>query len=284
MTHRLRLGILIAPPLLLLLVAIVIPLAGMILFSVRADSFDPNEGYSLASYQEFFTDPRYLRLMGQTGWTAFIVAAVAVLLAYPVAYFLAFHSGRWKLTLIALMIVPAWTSYLLRILSWKVMLGSGGLLSSLVNGIGIDASSLPLLLYSPQAVVITLVYVWIPFAGLPIFVTLDRLDKRLLEAANDLGASPLRAFWRVTLPISLPGVLVSFIYVFIPTFGDWVTPLLVGGAQGGILYGNIIQSQYTRALNWPFGSVLSIALLVLILVLLLLYGRITRVLTGENGS
>ncbi|MDX2139311.1 MAG: ABC transporter permease [Chloroflexota bacterium] len=283
MTHRLRLGILITPPLLVLLIAIVIPLAGMILFSVRADSFNLDEGYSLASYQEFFTDPRYLRLMGQTGWTAFIVAAVAVLLAYPVAYFLAFHSGRWKLTLIALMIVPAWTSYLLRILSWKVMLGSGGLLYSLLNGIGIDASSLPLLLYSPQAVVITLVYVWIPFAALPIFVTLDRLDKRLLEAANDLGASPLRAFWRVTLPISLPGVLVSFIYVFIPTFGDWVTPLLVGGAQGGILYGNIIQSQYTRALNWPLGSVLSIALLVLILVLLLLYGRITRALTGENG-
>jgi spermidine/putrescine transport system permease protein len=255
----------------------------MVVFSFRADSFNAGAGYSLQSYQDFFTDQRYVQLMRQTATTALFVALVAVLLAYPVAYFLAFHSGRWKLTLIALMIVPAWTSYLLRILAWKVMLGSGGVLASILGLFGIDPSNMPLLLYSPQAVVITLVYVWIPFAALPIFVLLDRIDRRLLEAASDLGAPPLRAFWRVTLPLSLPGVLASFIYVFIPTFGDWVTPLLVGGAQGGILYGNIIHSQYTRALNWPLGSVLSLALLVIVLVIMFVYSRLSRALTSESA-
>ncbi|MBK8023473.1 MAG: ABC transporter permease [Chloroflexi bacterium] len=284
MSQRLRLLILVTPPLLWLIVTIIIPLAGMVLFSFRLDSFKPDAGYGLDSYVEFFTDPRYIRLMGQTGVTSAWVAALSVLLAYPVAYFLAFRSGRWKLTLIALMIVPAWTSYLLRILSWKVMLGSGGLLASLLELVGMDASSLPLLLYSPQAVVITLVYVWIPFAALPIFVTLDRIDARLFEAAGDLGATPLRTFLRVTLPLSLPGLLASFLYVFIPTFGDWVTPLLVGGAQGGILYGNIIQSQYTRALNWPMGSVLSLALLVLVVLIMAIYGRISGALLSRSAE
>lgn len=282
MRTRSRVLPLLSLPSFFLVIGVVFPFFTLIVYSFRADSFDASIGYSLASYQEFFAKPNYLRVLGSTAVTSLWVALLAVLFAYPVAYYLAFKAGDRKITLMALIIAPAWTGYLLRILAWKVILGSSGLLSSLLENMGISTENFGLLLYSPQAVVITLVYVWIPFAALPIFVSLERIDRRLFEAAADLGASPFRTFLRVTLPLSLPGLLGSFIYVFIPTFGDWVTPLLVGGAQGGILYGNLIQSQFTRGLDWPMGSVLGLMLIVVIVGVLLIYNQITsRLLAGR---
>jgi spermidine/putrescine transport system permease protein len=182
--------------------------------------------------------------------------------------------------LLTIIIVPAWVSYLLRVLSWKVILGGSGVLASVLELLGITPSG-PILIYSPEAVIVTLVYVWIPFVALPIFVALERIDRSLLEAAVDLGCSRWEAFLRVTLPLSVPGVLAGFLFVFIPTVGEYVTPALVGGPQG-IMFGNIIFDQFLRGLNWPQGSLMSLAMLVVILIPLLLIARFGRLseLTG----
>lgn len=156
---------------------------------------------------------------------------------------------------------PGWVSYLLRVFSWKLMLGTGGALNQILMGLGLLREPAPWLLYSMSAVVAVLVYVWIPFAALPIFVALEeRVDRSLLEAAADLGARPWQAFRRVTLPLSLPGVSAAFCLVFIPTLGEYVTPLLVGGPRGQ-LFGNLVQSQFQKAMNWPLGSALSLMML-----------------------
>jgi spermidine/putrescine transport system permease protein len=142
--------------------------------------------------------------------------------------------------------------------------------------LGLIAEPAALLLYNRSAVVLTLVYVWIPFVTLPILAALQRIDPALLEAAADLGATPPRAFWRVTFPLSLPGLLAAFFMVFIPSVGEYVTPLLVGGSQG-LLYGNIIQDFFTKAGNWPFGSAMSIVMLLLTLALVALATRIVDI-------
>jgi spermidine/putrescine transport system permease protein len=162
---------------------------------------------------------------------------------------------------------------LLRIFAWKLILGSTGVLNSLLIHLGWIEKAAPILLYSRTAVIVTLVYVWFPFVALPIFAALERIDRNLLEAAADLGCKPWQAFLRVTLPLSLPGVLAGFFFCLIPTLGEFVTPLLVGGASGA-MYGNLIQDQFMRALNWPMGSVMSLAMLMATLVLIFLFTRL----------
>jgi spermidine/putrescine transport system permease protein len=155
-----------------------------------------------------------------------------------------------------------------------VILGGNGVLASFLQGIGFEPSG-PILIYSTNAVVVTLIYVWIPFVALPIFAALERIDRSLLEAAADLGCGRVEAFFRVTLPLSLPGVVAGFLFVFIPTVGEYVTPSLVGGPSG-IMFGNMIFDQFLRGLNWPLGSLMSLAMLVLILVPLFLVGSFVR--------
>jgi spermidine/putrescine transport system permease protein len=200
------------------------------------------------------------------------VSLYSVALAYPIAYYLVFRAGEKKLLLLTIIIVPAWVSYLLRVLAWKVILGSTGILASFITWIGLDAGGSAFLLYSSDAVTVTLIYVWIPFVALPIFAALERIDPHLLEAAADLGCTKAEAFLRVTLPLSLPGVVAGFLFVFIPTVGEYVTPALVGGTNG-IMFGNLIQDQFLRGLNWPAGSLMSLAMLVIVLVPLVLFGR-----------
>lgn len=277
MESRSRITILMLPPVAWLFIFFVVPLGIMALFSFRAGSFGAaREQFTLAHYQQFFASPAYLNLLGQSAWIAFLTAVIAVVLSYPLAYYLSFRAGEMRVTLLTILIVPAWTSFLLRILAWKLILGSGGLLNSLLLSLNLIEEASPLLIYSRAAVVVTLVYVWIPFATLPVFSALERVDRRLLEAAADLGCPPWQAFLRVTLPLSLPGVLAAFFFVFIPTLGEWVTPALVGGAQG-IMYGNLIQDQFVRALNWPLGAVLSLVLMALVLALILIFNRFLRV-------
>jgi len=203
-----------------------------------------------------------------------------VLLSYPVAYFLAFRAGPRRMSLLTLIMAPAWTSFLLRVLAWKLILGSEGLLSSFLQWVGLIGEPKPILLYSRSAVVVALTYSWIPYVALPIFAALDRMDRSLLEAAADLGCPPWKAFLRVTLPLSVPGVVAGFVFVFIPTLGEWVTPALVGGVKG-MMYGNIIQDQFARALNWPMGSLMSLVMLVLMLALMLIFARFLRLINLE---
>ena len=176
---------------------------------------------------------------------------------------------------------PAWVSYLLRVFSWKLMLGTGGALNQILLALGLLREPAPWLLYSMSAVVAVLVYVWIPFAALPIFAALERIDRSLLEAAADLGAPPWQAFRRVTLPLSLPGVSAAFCLVFIPTLGEYVTPLLVGGPRGQ-LFGNLVQSQFQKAMNWPLGSAMSFLMLLVAVPVMLLLARTGRLDLGEG--
>lgn len=271
-----RVAVLISPAAILLTAFFLVPLGGMALFSFRAGTFgEASAVFTLDNYREFLANFTYQRLLLRSVWISLLVSVASVLLAYPIAYYLVFSAGRNRLFLLTIIIVPAWISYLLRVLAWKVILGSSGVVASGLTALGMDLSGSPLLLYSPGAVVITLVYVWIPFVALPIFAALERMDRSLLEAAADLGCTKPEAFLRVTLPLSLPGVLAGFLFVFIPTVGEYVTPALVGGPNG-IMFGNLIQDQFLRGLNWPLGSLMSLAMLVVVLVPLVVFGRFLR--------
>jgi len=273
MEHRSRVLTLVSFPAIFMIVLFLLPLGFMALYSFRAGTFgEARETFTLDHYRDFLANIPYQRLLWRSLLISFWVSLYAVALAYPIAYYLVFSAGRQKLFLLTLIIVPAWVSYLLRVLAWKVILGSTGLLASFFTWIGLDLGDAPLLLYSPDAVIITLVYVWIPFVALPIFAALERIDPSLLEAAYDLGCNKFQAFLRVTLPLSLPGVVAGFLFVFIPTVGEYVTPALVGGPQG-VMFGNLIQDQFLRGLDWPAGSLMSLAMLVVVLAPLVVFGR-----------
>ncbi len=274
MENRSRAATVIAPPAIYLLLLFILPLGIMAVFSFRAGTIGAiSQQFTLDNYRRFFENSTYHRLLWRSGIIALTIATVSTILAYPLAYFLSFVAGERRLTLMTLIIVPTWTSYLLRIFAWKLILGSQGLLNSLLLWLGVIENTSPILLYSRTAVVITLIYVWVPFVALPVFAAMERIDRSLLEAAADLGCKPFEAFVRVTFPLSLPGVIAGFMFAFIPTLGEFVTPLLVGGGQGS-MYGNLIQDQFVRALNWPMGSVMSLAMLVVVLIFIFIFVRL----------
>lgn len=267
------------PPALWLAAFFLLPMAGMLLTSLQGG--EGVSGLGLAQYRALLASPRYLRELGQTSLVSALVAGLAVLLAYPLAWFLAFHGGRRRALLLLILMAPGWVSYLLRVFAWKLMLGTGGALNQLLLALGLLREPAPWLLYSMRAVVAVLVYVWIPFAALPIFAALERIDRSLLEAAADLGARPWQAFRRVTLPLSMPGVSAAFCLVFIPTLGEYVTPLLVGGPRGQ-LFGNQVQSQFQKAMNWPLGAAMGLMMLLVAVPVMLLLARLGRLDLGEG--
>lgn len=247
-----------------LAVFLVLPLIMMAALSTRTDlSGALLEPWTptLKHYVSLAETPSYLRLLLISAGIAVLVAGVTTILAYPLAYFLALRAGRRAALLLILLLVPFWTSYLLRVMAWKLMLGEEGVINSVLMGSGLVTHPLEALLYNRFAVTVTLTYVWIPFAALPMVAALQRVDPAVLDAASDLYASPREQFRRVTLPLSMPGVIAAFFLVFIPTVGEYVTPLMVGGTSG-TMYGNVIQDFFTKAANWPFGSMLSVVMLV----------------------
>ena len=222
-----------------------------------------------SGWDDFFHSAIYLKLFWKSVRLSLLVSVIVVVLAYPVAYFLALSGTKRKYVLLLILIAPFLTSYLLRVLAWKVILGSNGVLNSFLFWTGIRSPDHPIsqLLYSKFAVVLVLIYVWLPFVALPIFVSLESLDRRLLEAATDLGATRWQAFLRVTLPLSTPGVIAAFLFVFIPTVGEFVTPSLVGGTSG-YMYGNQISDLFSTGFpDWRTGSVLALFLLAVVAVL-----------------
>jgi len=272
---------LLAGPLIWLLLFFVIPVAFVAAYSVGAvDLFPTDPGVvSLASWQRLLTGGSvYMGLFWKSIRMSLTVSAIVVLLAYPTGYFLALCVGRRKYVLLLLIIAPFLTSYLLRVLAWKVILGDAGVINSFLSWTGMQSPDDPItwFLYSRFTVMLVLAYIWVPFVALPVFVSLDKLDKSLLEAASDLGASRWRTFVRVTLPLSLSGVFAAFLFVFIPTIGEFVTPLLVGGTSG-YMYGNSIQDLFTKGLDWQTGSTLALFLLGVVAVLMAAFGRFLRV-------
>lgn len=229
-----------------------------------------DSAFSLNNYLNFFDRLIYSLLLGKSILISLCVALLTVLLAYPMAYLLAFRVKRAKFLWLILITIPFWTSYLLRVFAWKITLGYQGVINSGLMSLGIIDEPLKFLLYNPFSVVITLAHAWAAFAILPIYVSLEKIDYTLLEAATDLGDGPIARFLGVTLPLSLPGVIAAFLFVFIPTVGDYVTPTLVGGTTG-IMIGNIIQSMFGKAHNWPMGAALAVISMMTIGLLIVVF-------------
>jgi spermidine/putrescine transport system permease protein len=273
-------------PLAWLVVFFLVPIGIVAAYSIDVYSIYPaKHPITLSGWDDFFHSVIYLKLFWKSVKLSLIVSVVVVLLAYPLAYYLALSSTKRKYVLLLILIAPFLTSYLLRVLAWKVILGSNGVVNSFLAWTGLRADDDPVsqLLYSRFAVMLVLVYVWLPFVALPIFVSLETLDRRLLEAAADLGASRWQAFRRITLPMSLPGVIAAFLFVFIPTMGEFVTPSLVGGTSG-YLYGNQITDLFgTGFPDWRTGSVLSLFLLGVVAALMVVFARFLQVRQVAKG-
>ncbi len=270
-SHQVRGFTLLSPTLGFMVLFLAMPIVILLVLSFWTQTYiDFNKTFSLANYQKFFSRPIYSFLLGKSIVISLCVTIATVLIAYPMAYFLAFRTQGNKLFWIVLVTLPFWTSYLLRVFAWKIILGYNGVINSGFISLGLIKEPLLFLLYNPGAVIITLAHAWGAFAILPIYVSLEKIDRSLLEAATDLGDSLVSRFFRITLPLSMPGVIAATIFVFIPTVGDYVTPNLVGGTNG-IMIGNIIQSQFGKANNWPMGAALALISMAAIAIIVLLY-------------
>lgn len=276
---RLTTPALLGLPVAWLAVFFLAPIAIVAAYSVDVLVLFPGpHGFTISAWRSLFSGTPYLHLFAKSVEMSLIVSAVVVLVAYPLAYFLALSGTKRKYILLLVLIAPFLTSYLLRVLAWKVILGDEGVINTFLFWTGLRSPDHPLsfLLYSRFAVMLVLGYVWLPFVALPIFVTLETLDRGLLEAASDLYASRLQAFIRVTLPLSAPGLVAAFLFVFIPTVGEFITPSLVGGT-GGYMYGNQIVDLFgTGFPDWETGSVLALFLLAVIAILTLVFVRFLR--------
>src|SRR5436190_12023291 len=263
-------------PLAWLAVFFLVPIGIVAAYSFDVYSLDPGpHSFTLTAWRDFLHRSVYLRLFWKSVRMSLTVSAIVVVLAYPLAYYIALSGTKRKYILLLLLLAPFLTSYLLRVLAWKVILGDQGVVNTFLVWTGLRSADHPIsqLLYSRFAVMLVLGYVWLPFVALPIFVSLESLDRRLLEAASDLGASRLQAFRRVTLPLSLPGIMAAFLFVFIPTLGEFITPSLVGGPSG-YMYGNQIVDLFgTGFPDWETGAVLAIFLFGIVTVLTVVFAR-----------
>jgi spermidine/putrescine transport system permease protein len=227
-------------------------------------------GFNPGNYLRVF-DPLYLEIVGRTLVIALINTFLCLLLGYPLAYFIAFKGGSRKNLLILLVMIPFWTSLLLRAYAWVVILGGNGIANRALQFLGITDGPVNLI-FTPQAVALGMVYSYLPFMILPLYAALEKFDVRLKEAAQDLGASRWHTFWRVTFPLSMPGVIAGSILVFIPSAGEFVIPNLLGGART-VLVGNLIQQQFLLARDWAFGSALAMMLAALLVGAIMFYVR-----------
>ncbi|WP_291002749.1 ABC transporter permease [Hoeflea sp.] len=267
----------ISPPLIYAVLLLIGPIIVIITHSFwTQDYLTIDRTFTLDNYKAALTEPIYRDLLMRSLFVSVTVAFVTVILAYPVAWFVSFHGGRYKGLWLFIITVPFWSGYLLRILSWKVILGYKGVLNSGLLYLGVIAEPLNWLIYNVNAVIITLAHSWAAFAILPLFVSLEKLDRSLLEAAADLGDGPVRRFLRVTLPLTMPGIIAALLIVMIPTVGDYVTPRLVGG-KDGVMIANAIQAQFGKASNWPLGAALAVTTMVIVS---LVAGAIVLMLLG----
>ena len=263
---------LLGPGILWLVLFFLVPLLIMAAYSLmpRGTYGGVQPGFTLQHYRRFF-DPLYLAILQRTLVWSLVCTAVCLLLGYPVAYLVA-RAGRWRAALLFLVVLPFWTSFLVRTFAMIFLLRDSGLVNTVLLRLGLIDAPLTLL-YTPFAVLLGLVYGFLPFMILPIYASLEKLDPTLLEAAETLGATPLAGFRRITLPLSLPGVVAGCFLVFIPAMGSFLTSDLLGGAKQ-LMIGNLIQNQFAAARNWPFGSAASFVVTALVLVAVMVYLRV----------
>src|ERR671916_1706564 len=227
-------------------------------------------GFNPGNYLKVF-DPLYMEIVVRTFVIAAVNTIICLLLGYPLAYFIAFKGRRWRNVLILLVMVPFWTSFLIRAYAWVVILSGNGIANKTLQFLGIADEPINMI-FTPQAVTLGLAYAYLPFMILPLYAALEKFDVRLKEAAQDLGASRWHTFWRVTFPLSMPGVIAGSILVFIPSAGEFVIPDLLGGSRT-VMTGILIQQQFLQARDWAFGSALSVMLAALLLGAILFYVR-----------
>jgi len=271
---------LLSPTLLVMAFSMAAPFLLMVVLSFWTQTgydFTFDTTFTLDNYTKVAEGPVYSQLLIRSLLISLFCTMATVVIAYPMAYYVAFHVHRRKTVWIILMTLPFWTSYLLRVFTWKVILGYNGAINSGLIWLGLIEEPLEFLLYNPNAVVITLTHAWAAFAILPIYVSLEKIDRSLLEAATDLGDGPVARFFRVTLPLSLPGVIAATILIFVPTVGDYVTPAMVGGPDG-LMIANLIQAHFGVINNWPGGAALSLIMMAVIAVVTMTYFGITRLL------
>ncbi len=283
-TAKVNLGLL-SVPMLWLVLFFLVPVVLVALYSVGVLTLIQYDEYlSLKPWRDFLHSSIYLGgplgrgLFWKSMKMSLGVSITCVFLAYPVAYMLALVAGRRKYTLLLVIIVPFLTSYLLRVLAWRVILNPQGVIQEGLRSAGVLGAdqNIAWMYNSIFAVYLVLAYVWVPFVALPIFVALESLDLHMLEASSDLGASRWTTFRRVTLPMSMPGVIAAFVFVFIPTIGEYVTPQIVGG-KSGLMFGNVIQASFAQSFDWQLGSAMSMFLIFVVAILLAIFGRYLNV-------
>ena len=257
----------IAPPALYALLLLALPLATVVYLSFMTDGPGVREvirTFTLSNYIHAWTDPIYRALMGRSLFVSTLVTLFTVVLAFPVAYFVSFHVTPSRKSLwLFLITIPFWTSYLVRVFLWKVILGYNGVVNSGLKALGIIDQPLTWINVNVGAMVATLAHAYAPFAILPIFVALEKIDRSFLEAGQDLGESRLMTFFRVTLPLSMPGVVAAVLIVFIPTVGDYVTPDIIGGGKLPLI-ANVIQKELLAIDNMPLGSAIAVSAMLIV--------------------
>lgn len=244
------------------------PLAiiGAYSFLTRGDYGGVEYPWTIESYTRL-ADPLYLAILWRSLWIAGLSTAICVAMGFPLALFIS-RAGKRKNLYLQLVLLPFWTSFLVRTYAWLFILRDTGLINTVLSALHMIKSPLPLL-YNDGAVLLGLVYSFLPFFVLPMYATLERLDPALAEAAADLGAPPWRTLWRVVIPVSKPGIIAGAVLVFIPCLGAYLTPDLLGGGKS-VMLGNLVQNQFTTARDWPFGSAASLVLMLASAILLVL--------------
>lgn len=265
------------PPLLWIAFFLLVPYGLMFAYSFW--SVSPTQtilhSWSFANYRDLLSHDVYRQTLLRSAWIAVRVMIFSLLLGYPVAYILSFHARTRKNLLYQLVIIPLWVSYLVRAYAWKTILGTGGVLNTSLQYLHLTHHPLQFLLYSPFAVVLALTHIYTPFTFLPVYAAMEHIPRSLVEASEDLGASRLQTFWRVILPLSIPGVLAGATFAFVLSFGDFLAPLLLGGPSG-IMISNIVVSLFGAAYNWPLGAAISFCMLALVVGLLWLSEKLER--------
>jgi len=265
------------PPLLWVTVFLLVPYAILFCHSFWSVSSAQTivHNWNLQNYLQLARNPIYLQVLFRSMRIAASVTVLALLLGYPLAYYLSFHAAKRKDLLYQLVIIPLWASYLVRGYAWKTILGSDGVLNGFLQYLHITHRPVEFFLYSPFAVIITLTHIYTPFTLLPIYASLEHIPRNLVEASHDLGASPWSTFRRVILPLSLPGVLAGATFAFVLTLGDFLAPLLVGGPSG-IMISNVVVSLFGAAYNWPLGAAISFCMMLLVVTLLFITERLEK--------
>lgn len=269
---------LVSAPMVWTVVFLFIPYMVMFTYSFylkKYPTFIP--AFEFVNYITILTDPQYYQVLFRTAKIAIIVAACSAIIAYPLSYFLVFRirSDSLRSILYMAVIVPLWVSFLLRAYTWKTILGSEGILNSFLVWSGfLDAPS-DIFLYNQFSMVVTLTYIFVPFMVMPIYMSLEKIPKSLIEASKDLGVGPFRTFLNVTLPLSMPGLIAGATFTICLTFGDFVASFLVGGPNGAMI-ANVIQSQFGATLNWPLGAALSMVVLIIVIAIVSLSDRFER--------